>query len=74
MAPIVDGLKEQFGKNIEFRRLNVGSDPAGIELANRLGVQYVPTFVFVGKSGIIAQQLVGEQTAEQLKTQLAGLK
>jgi protein-disulfide isomerase len=43
-------------------------------LAQDLGVQYVPTFVFAGADGVIAQQVVGEQTEEALRKMLDALK
>lgn len=74
MKPVVDGLEKQYGDSIEFRRLNVETDPAGVELANRIGVQYVPTFLFVNSDGVIAEQVVGEMTEAQMKQQLEALQ
>ena len=66
MKPLVEGLEKQYADKVEFRRLNVETDQAGVELANKLGVQYVPTFLFVNSDGVIAKQIVGEQTKAQL--------
>jgi thioredoxin-like negative regulator of GroEL len=75
MQPLVEGLKQQYGDAIEFRRLNVdGSDAAASELADKVGVQAVPTFVFATKDGVVTNTLVGEQSAEQLKAALDALK
>lgn len=74
MKPLVEGLEKQYEGKVEFRRLNVEKDQAGVELANKLGVQYVPTFLFVNADGVIAQQVVGEQTKEQLTAALDSLK
>jgi thiol-disulfide isomerase/thioredoxin len=75
MKPLVEGLEKQYGNTIEFRRLNVdGTDAAALALADKLGVQYVPTFVFVAKDGVIAKQVVGEQSVQQLQAGLDALK
>jgi len=74
MKPLVEGLEKQYEGKVEFRKLNVEKDPAGVELANSLGVQYVPTFVFVNSDGVIAKQVVGEQTEAQLTAALDALQ
>ena len=71
MKPLVEGLEKQYGSKIEFRRLNVdGSDKDVLALADKLGVQYVPTFTYVSKDGIVLKTTVGEQTTEKLKANL----
>lgn len=74
MKPLVEGLKPQYADKVEFRLYNVESDQAGVELANKLGVQYVPTFVFVNSDGVVSQQVVGEQTEAQMKQALDALQ
>ena len=74
MKPLVEGLEKQ-NTAIEFRRLNVdGTDAAASDLANKLGVQYVPTFVFVAKDGVSSGLLVGEQTVQTLQGGIDKLK
>jgi hypothetical protein len=74
MQPLVEGLEKQ-NPGIEFRRLNVdGSDQAALSLADKLGAQYVPTFVFVTKDGISSGTLVGEQTEQTLQDAINKLK
>ena len=74
MKPLVEGLKPQYADKVEFRLYNVESDQEGVALANALGVQYVPTFVFVNSDGVISQQVVGEQTEAQMKQALDALQ
>ncbi|MDR3686391.1 MAG: thioredoxin domain-containing protein [Coriobacteriia bacterium] len=75
MKPLVEGLEKQYGDKVEFRRLNVdGSDNAAMAIANKLGVQYVPTFVYATKDGVVSGTVVGEQTTDQLKVRLDALK
>jgi len=74
MKPLVEGLEKQYEGKVEFRRLNVERDPAGVELANSMGVQYVPTFLFVNSDGVISSQVVGGQTQEQLTKAIDALQ
>ncbi len=74
MKPLVEGLEKEYGEEIEFRKFNVESDQAGVQLANELGVQYVPTFLFVNTNGVISKQVVGSQTDEQMRALLDGLQ
>jgi thiol-disulfide isomerase/thioredoxin len=75
MKPLVEGLEKQYSGKIEFRRLNVdGTDQAALQLADKLGAQYVPTFVFASKDGVVAKTLVGEQTVATLQQGLDALK
>jgi thiol-disulfide isomerase/thioredoxin len=75
MKPLVEGLEREYGSKVEFRRLNVdGSDSSASAVADKLGVQYVPDFVFADSNGVIAQQLVGEQTVDTLRSGITALK
>jgi len=74
MKPLVEGLEKQYSDTVEFRRLNVETDQTAVELANKMGVQYVPTFLYVNSDGVVAKQVVGEQTKEQLEAELKALK
>lgn len=74
MKPLVQGLQQQYGDKIEFRLYNVESDQAGVELANKIGVQYVPTFLFVNSDGVISKQVVGTQTEAQMKAMIDALQ
>jgi thioredoxin-like negative regulator of GroEL len=74
MKPLVEGLEKQYADKVEFRRLNVETDQAGVELANKLGVQYVPTFLFVNSDGVISKQVVGGQTKAQLQQTIDALQ
>jgi len=58
MKPLVERLEKTYAGKVEFRRLNVESDPAANDLASKLGVQYVPTFLFVNADGVIAKNVV----------------
>jgi len=74
MKPLVEGLEKEYAGKVEFRRLNVETDQEASKLAQEMGVQYVPTFIYVNADGAVAKQVVGEQTEEQLRTDVSSLK
>jgi thioredoxin 1 len=74
MKPLVEGLEKKYGDKVEFRRLNVEKDQAGVELANELGIQYVPTFMFVNADGVVSKQTVGAMDEAQFKAALEALQ
>ena len=73
MKPLVEGLEKQYSGSVEFHRYNVESDQSAIALADKLGVQYVPTFVFATKDGVISKTVVGEMTKEALDTSVKAI-
>jgi thiol-disulfide isomerase/thioredoxin len=74
MKPLVEGLEKTYKDTIEIRRYNVETDQTGVELAQKLGVQYVPTFLFVTKDGVVSKTLVGEQSEQGMVAALDALK
>jgi len=70
----VQALKKQYTDKVEFRVLNVETDAEAVKLAEKLGVAYVPTFVFVNTDGAVSKTVVGEQTKQQLTDALDLLK
>jgi hypothetical protein len=74
MKPLVEGLEKTYGSTVEFRRLNVESDQDAISLAEKLGVQYVPTFLFVNADGVVAKTVVGGMSLDALSSAVASLK
>jgi thioredoxin-like negative regulator of GroEL len=68
MAPIVDGLEQQFKGKVSVRRINAETDPA----AQKLGVSAVPTYIFLDITGkIIERQVRGNPSALQAGFQRA---
>jgi len=74
MKPLVEGLEKTYKDKIEFRLLNVEDDQAAVALAEKLGVQYVPTFIFVTADGVTSKTLVGEQSEATMKAALDALQ
>ncbi len=74
MKPLVERLEQTYKGKVEFRKLNVESDQAAIELANKMGVQYVPTFVFVNSNGVSSKTIVGEMTEQNMSAAVQALQ
>jgi len=73
MKPLVEGLKKKYGDKVEFRLYNVEDDQTGVALAQKLNVQYVPTFLLVTSDGVISKTLVGEQSEKDLAAGIEAL-
>ncbi len=73
MAPVVDRLKAAYEGKVEFKLYDVEKDKQGSDLANSLGVQYVPTFVFVSSDGAI-QQIEPPRQERGLRTRPVGMQ
>jgi len=74
MKPLVERLEQTYKGKVEFRKLNVESDQAAIDLANKMGVQYVPTFVFVNSNGVSSKTIVGEMTEQNMSAAVQALQ
>jgi thioredoxin-like negative regulator of GroEL len=75
MKPVVDGLVQKYAGTYEIRIMNSSSgDPEVATLADKFGIQYVPTFVFVNTDGSVSDQIVGAVPASRLEEALAKLK
>ena len=74
MKPVVDRLRQQYAGRVEFRSYDVTKDLTGISLADRLGAQYVPSFVFFDSQGVKMDMIVGGATEAALKAKLDALR
>jgi len=74
MKPVVDGLQPQYEGAVEFRLINVETDPQGAALMQQYRAQYVPTFVFLSPDGEVVDQIVGEVAESVLVEKLDALK
>jgi len=74
MKPLVERLEQTYKGKVEVRKLNVETDQAAIELATKMGVQYVPTFVFVNSNGVSSKTVVGEMTEQNMSAAVDALK
>jgi len=74
MEPVVDGLEKQYEGKIEFRRINVETDPEGSKLSAQYNVSAVPTFVFLNMDGSEAARVLGEVPEGTMTKNLDALK
>jgi thioredoxin-like negative regulator of GroEL len=74
MKPVVDGLKTEYQGKVEFRLINLDTDPEGDAKADQFGVQFVPTFVFLNSDGTTNAQLAGPQTVDGMRRALDALQ
>ena len=75
MKPLVERLESEYKGRVEFRIYVDSGDPVGDQLAQQLGVQYVPTFAFVNADGSLSgQPIVGGVTEDVLRGRLDTLK
>jgi len=74
MAPIVNGLVDEYEGTVAIRMYNPDTSDEAAALAEEYGVQFVPTFIFVNAEGEDVDQLIGEVSEETLKASLDALK
>lgn len=74
MKPVVDRLRTEYQGTVEFRIFNLDQDPSAGEEADRFGVRYVPTFVFLDSSGEQVDLRVGSLAESDLRGILDGLQ
>jgi thioredoxin-like negative regulator of GroEL len=74
MAPVVDRLKTDYEGIVEFRLINVDTDPQGQALMAQYKAQYVPTFVLLMSDGSVSQTIVGSQDEGLLRSALDALE
>ena len=70
LSPRLDKLAGEFGGQIKFVSVNIDQSPT---LATRFNVQGIPTLLFFGKDGKVADSSVGLISAEELRTKLKAL-
>lgn len=74
MKPLVERLQQEYGDRIEFRAHNIESDRQAVVIAQSLGVQFPPTYVFVNSDGVVGARLTGEIAETDMRAQLDALK
>jgi hypothetical protein len=70
MQPVVHGLEEQYGNQIEFVYLDI-DDPASDEAKQALGFRFQPHFLLLDEQGAVAQQWLGYVVAEDFERAFA---
>lgn len=70
MQPVVHGLEEQYGDQIEFVYLDI-DDPATNEAKRALGFRFQPHFLLLDEQGAVQQQWLGMVQAEDFERAFA---
>ena len=68
MGPYVAKLAEEMGEKLKVVKLNTQDNP---EIPAKYGIISIPTFMVI-KNGEVANQVVGAQKYDQLKTVVEG--
>lgn len=66
MAPVVHGLEEKWGDQVEFIFLDI-DDQATSEFKRQLGYQYQPHVFLLDAEGNLLQQWIGYADGQQLQ-------
>lgn len=74
MKPVVDRLRDEYEGKVDFTVYVDRPDEEGERIASRLGLRYVPTFVFVNTDGSVAKLDVGEIAERTMRERLDALR
>jgi thioredoxin-like negative regulator of GroEL len=69
MMPIVDGLEEEFGGEIDIVRLDA-TDGDNAALQEQYGLRGHPSFVVLDESGAVVERYFGPQDEQTLRAAL----
>ena len=69
MEPVVDGLENEFGDQIEFRPIDAATRD-GQTIFRAYGLRGHPSYVVVDPTGAVLWTGFGEQPAETLEAQM----
>lgn len=67
MKPVFERLAREFGKEYNFVTIDIDEHP---EIAQKYGVQAVPTFVFLDENGKEGNRITGAVPEEKLRSEL----
>ncbi len=72
MQPIVHGLENTYGEQIEFVKYNI-DDPNSDAAKEQYGFRYQPYFILLNGNGEIVSQWNGAVTADEFEQAFAGV-
>ncbi|MCL6471871.1 MAG: thioredoxin family protein [Firmicutes bacterium] len=58
MKPVVEQVRSEYESKLPFEFYNLGNASNG-EIANKYGILYIPTLIFIGKDGSVVNKIVG---------------
>jgi thioredoxin-related protein len=70
--PIVNGLKSEWAGSVDVLQVNV-LDSANLDLIDRLGARFTPTFVLFDAAGQEVWRSVGNINAEEVRSRAGAL-
>ena len=75
MVPVVDGIRDEYAGVVDIVVVDCYTGEGSL-FADRLGVQYLPTFVFVNGDGEVQESatIIGSTTAGALRAALDALQ
>ena len=72
MAPIVNGLDEEFNGQLNVYRLNA-AEPTVVSLQGQYGVRGHPSIALIDASGAVADRFLGPQSEADLRAAILAL-
>ncbi len=72
MKPIVDGLAQRYGNEVEFRTLDV-DEQANRQTVVEQRVSGIPTYVFIDANGAVVDRVVGGMDASTFEAKVKSL-
>ena len=69
MEPVVNGLEENYGEEVDFRRLNA-TDPAGRAAFDAYRLRGHPSYLILNPAGEVLWQAVGEVDGQIIDKQI----
>jgi hypothetical protein len=69
MEPVVNGLEEDFGSQVEFRRIDANSSD-GRAIFQSFSLRGHPSYVLLNPQGEIVWQGLGEQSFESIQSEI----
>jgi predicted DsbA family dithiol-disulfide isomerase len=67
MEPVVSLLEKEYGDRVDFKSYNTMEERGRAE---RYGISFVPTFVFIDAEGITVSKVVGEQSLDLMRSEM----
>ena len=69
MEPVIEALKEQYGKDVVFVKVDVGTQD-GRALAVEYGIRGIPHIIMIKGQGEVVYNQVGSRSGDDLRVYL----
>ncbi len=74
MKPVVDRLQREYEGKVDFVLYDIEKDDTGAELAEKWGLQFIPSFVFLNTDGTEVDRVIGAIPESTLRATLDSLE